>query len=151
MAIPVSSRSKIAQALLDIIAAAVPEVKYLAFDIVRLAASDFQDHELPAVQMFDAVELADYVQRSDVQKGWSIIIEVVVGPTSEQVPSQKDLWDLMQAVEMAVTTAPRLGPPGTVPKIIHAKLVGSQTDLHLMKPFYVGRIEIQVQYLQGQC
>ena len=54
----------------------------------------------------------------------------------------------MQVVEDALRAKPKLG----IATVIHLKLGVSSTDLHLMQPFYLGRIEVTVDYYQpGNC
>jgi hypothetical protein len=143
-----SIRTKIAQAILGKLAN-VTALKYRAFDVVRLQASDFQDWELPAVQIYDLVEIGIH-ERSLARKSWTLAVEVIVGPNGTTTPSQETLWDLMQDIEAALWSQPNLG----VPEVIHAVIGSSSTDLHLMSPFYLGRIEMTVEYKQpltGTC
>lgn len=142
MAIPTSFRSTIAAAI-EARLALIPELKYVNFDDVKLAATDFADYQIPAVQLIDLGDANSHEMRR-VQKLWSIAIEVIVGPTTAETPEQTDLWDLMELVERTLFAVPNLGIPG----VIHMHLVTTTTDLHFMKPFYVGRIEIAVQYYQ---
>lgn len=145
MAIPVSNKSQVADAIMTRLAT-LTDIKYTAFDVVRLQASDFQDWELPAVQIIDLAEVAT-PEATRYRKLWSLAIEVIVGPTTAAVPNQKALWDLMQAVEDCLRSKPKLG----LGFVVHLKLGVSSTDLHLMAPFYLGRIELTVDYYQGEC
>src|SRR3990172_8471989 len=140
MAPPLSIRSDIAQAIVDRITL-VTDYNYIKFDEVRLTSGDFQDHELPACQIIDLGESPFHEQRR-VKKMWSCAIEVIIGPIGLTTPTQKDLWDLMELTERTLFAVPNLDIPG----VIHMHLIGTSTDLHFMKPFYVGRIEIAVEY-----
>ena len=148
MPLPQSVRSKIANNILDRLAL-IPQIKYRAFDVVRLASSDFQDYELPAVQILDLAELTFHEMRR-AKKEWNIVLEVILGPTMEMTVSQQNLWDLMQEIERTIWAEPNLG----ISEVVHCRLMTSSTDLHIMKPFYLGRIELQVIYYQplvGEC
>lgn len=148
MTAPQAVRSKIADALMARLAL-VTELKYRAFDIVRLQASDFADYEIPAVQIIDLAELVTHEQ-SRAKKEWNLVIEVIVGPTEAESVSQQALWNLMQLIERTVWAVPNLG----LSEVIHMKLLTTSTDLHLMAPFYLGRIELSVLYYQplvGVC
>jgi len=144
-----SIRSDIADALLNRIAT-VADIKYKAFDEVRLLASDFSDHEIPAVQIFDLQEVTIHENRR-ARKTWRLVVEIIIGPNGiSATPTQKDLWDMMQTIEQAIWAEPRLG----LPQVIHARLITTSTDLHLMKPFYLGRLEMEIDYYQplvGDC
>lgn len=148
MAIPDSMRKQIATALLTKLAT-ITELKYRAFDEVRMTANDFQDFELPAVQIIDLGSVDEHeMRRTKVM--WNVAVEVVVGPTSTSAVTQADLWNLMEYVENTLFSEPNLQIPGVVSMF----LIGSSTDLHLMAPMYVGRIEMAVQFYQqlvGPC
>jgi phage portal protein BeeE len=148
MPVPLSLRSQIADEILNRLAL-VTEYQYRHFDVVKLAASDFQDFELPAVQVIDLGEAVEHEQRR-AKKFWQLAIEIIIGPEMTETPDQKDLWDLMEHTERTLFAEPNLNIPG----VIHMQLVSTSTDLHFMKPFYVGRLEIAVQYYQplvGTC
>lgn len=143
-----SIRSQIADALLARIAT-LPAIKSSSFDVVRLQANDFQDWELPAVQIIDLGEINTHETRR-AKKGWQLVVELILGPTGATVPTQKTLWDLMQDLEQAIWAEPNLNIPG----VVHMVLTQTSTDLHLMTPYYLGRIELQVDYYQplvGTC
>lgn len=148
MTAPQSVRSKIADALMARLAL-IPEVKYRSFDTVRLQASDFADYEIPAVQIIDLAELTTHEMKR-AKKDWNLVIEVIVGPTMTEGVTQQGLWNLMQLVEQTIWAVPNFG----LSEVIHAKLLTTSTDLHLMAPFYLGRIELSVMYYQplvGEC
>ena len=116
---------------------------------MKLQASDFADYEIPAVQVIDLAELTTHEMKR-AKKDWNLVIEVIVGPTESAAVTQQTLWDLMQAIEQTIWAVPNFG----LSEVIHAKLLTSSTDLHLMKPFYLGRIELSVMYYQplvGEC
>ena len=146
-----SKRTEIAQAIASIITTnLVPDsIKTVITDKVRLLAEDFQDWELPAVQIIDLGEVNQHEIRRG-KKSWNLSIEVVIGPTAEDPVSQEELWDLMELLETTIWPTPQLG----LSYVIHAKLLGSSTDLHLLDPFYTGRIDLVVDYYQplvGNC
>lgn len=135
-------KSDIASAILERLNA-VSSLKSKTFDTVKLAATDFQDHELPAVQMIDLSESVEHEQRR-AKKTWQIALEVILKPNEFGNKSQKDLWDLCYEVERALWQIPNLRLPG----VIHLRYLGSQTDLHLLAPFYFARLDFEVIYYQ---
>lgn len=137
-----SLKTDIAAAILERLSA-VPGIKSKTFDTVRLMASDFQDHELPAVQMIDLAEAVEHEQRR-CKKTWQIALEVILKPNEFGNKSQRDLWDLCYEIERALWARPNLQIPG----IIHLRYLGSQTDLHLLQPFYFARLDFEVIYYQ---
>jgi hypothetical protein len=142
MAAPLSLRSQIAQAVLDRLDL-VGEYNYIGGDKVRLQSSDFQDYELPACQIIDLGNPATH-ERSRAKRLWTLAIEIIMGPTSTEEPTQKKLWDLVEYTENTLFAVPNLGIPG----VIHMHLIDSYTDLHIMGPFYTARIEIEVEFYQ---
>jgi hypothetical protein len=121
--------------------ATVTAIKTRSFDKIRLLASDFQDFELPAAQVVDLGDAQTY-QNFQKRRSWNLAIEIVIGPKPEDGVNQAELWDLMEEVESALDAMPRLN----LSFVIHLKLLGSSTDLHLMDPLYTGRIDLQIDY-----
>ena len=137
-----SMRTQIATALVSTLTA-VTGIKYVAYDKVRMLASDFQDWEIPAVQLIDLGDDNKHEQRR-AHKTWNFILELVMGDKTSGLISQKDLWNMLEKIERALFATPNLGIAG----VIHIKLLGSVTDLHMLAPFYTARIDLQVEYYQ---
>ena len=138
-----SLKSSIASAIitkLDTVAA----LKLKVFDKVRIAAGDFQDHELPACQLIDVGETIEH-ERSRAKKTWQISLELIMKPNEFGQISQQDLWDLQYDVERALWLNPNLG----IPCVIHLRYIGSQTDLHLLDPYYFARLDFEVLYYEA--
>lgn len=143
-----SIKTQISQALITKLAD-ITALKYRAFDTIKLQSSDFQEWELPAVQIIDLGEQNIHEVRQ-AKKQWTIALEIILGPLTASTPTQTDLWDLMETIENTLFTNPNLGVVG----VIHMQLLGSSTDLHFMLPYYLGRIELLIEYRQpllGAC
>lgn len=138
-----SLKSSIASAIitkLDTVAA----LKLKVFDKVRIAAGDFQDHELPACQLIDVGETIEH-ERARAKKTWQISLELIMKPNEFGQISQQDLWDLQYDVERALWLNPNLGIAG----VIHLRYIGSQTDLHLLDPYYFARLDFEALYYEA--
>ena len=122
----------------------VAALKLKVFDKVRIAAGDFQDHELPACQLIDVGETIEH-ERSRAKKTWQISLELIMKPNEFGQISQQDLWDLQYDVERALWLNPNLGIAG----VIHLRYIGSQTDLHLLDPYYFARLDFEVLYYEA--
>ena len=122
----------------------VAALKLKVFDKVRIAAGDFQDHELPACQLIDVGETIEH-ERSRAKKTWQISLELIMKPNEFGRISQQDLWDLQYDVERALWLNPNLGIAG----VIHLRYIGSQTDLHLLDPYYFARLDFEVLYYEA--
>jgi hypothetical protein len=137
-----SMRTKIATAICTKLAT-ITELKYICFDRVRMLASDFQDWEIPAVQLIDYGDDNEHSQRRALKR-WNVSLEIVMGDKTTGIINQKNLWDLEQKIEETLFSQPNLVIPG----VVHMILLGSTTDLHTLAPFYTARIDIQIEYFQ---
>lgn len=127
----------------------VPEVVKINSDRIILATSDFRDYELPAVQIWDMAQRIDH-QRGRILVNWSMSIEIVMKSLESGTVYQTTLWDLRRKIQLALWAEPNLGIPG----VVHMIYTGNVTDLHLMEPYYVARIDLDVQFydeLTGSC
>lgn len=138
-----SMKSKIADALVAKLNE-VSDLVYVKFDEVRVNATDFQEHELPACQVIDVQESVTHEQNR-VLKNWNLTIEVVLKQTSYRIVNQQALWDLMYQIERKLWSIPNLGIPG----VVHMVYIGNQTDLHLVDPYYIGKLDLQVVYYES--
>lgn len=137
-----SRRTDIAQALKTVVSG-ITEIKNVSFDEIKLLASDFQDFELPTVQIIDMAEDNTHEMGRGL-KAWAISLEIVIGPKPNYWPVQSDLWDLLEKIESALFADPKLG----LAYVTQMTLLGSTTDLHILKPFYTARMDIQIGYYQ---
>lgn len=148
MAIPISIRTQIANALMARLNL-ITEFNYRSFDTVRLQNGDFQEFELPACQVVDLGNPNVHEMKRG-KRTWNIAVEIIMGPKSTDTPDQTDLWDLIEYTENTIFAVPNLGVAG----VVHMLLLDSYTDLHLMQPYYLGRIELMIEYYQplvGVC
>ena len=78
------------------------------------------------------------------------MLELIMKSTSLGVVDQKALWALRRKIELALWDKPNLEIPG----VVHLVYRTNVTDLHLLAPFYVARMEIEVLFrrsLTGSC
>lgn len=148
MTLPVSIESQISDKLVAIIDA-IPEVKTVNFDEVKLAISEFRPHELPAVQFWDTGGTVEH-ERGRIIMNWGLSLEIVMRSKQTGVVNQKDLWDLRRAIQRAIWEQPNLGIPG----VIHSVYTGTITDLHSVEPHYIARLDFDIRFyddLTGSC
>jgi len=137
-----SRRTQIADALKSSLSA-VTGIVTVSYSDIRLLASDFKDYELPAVQIIDMAE--DNVhEMGRGLKSWNISLEIVIGPKETYVPSQSDLWDLLETIESTIFKNPKL----SLQYVTQMTLLGTTTDLHILKPLFTARMDLQVSYYQ---
>ncbi len=139
---PQSTKSRIAKALVAVLES-IPSFKYVAFDKVKLYVSDFKETEIPAAQFIDLTEAITH-ERSRVLRRWSLSLEIVHKATENEAISQEDMWNLEYQVARKIWLNPNLGIPG----VIHCQYISNSTDLHLLEPFYVLRMDFDVLYYE---
>jgi len=128
---------------------AVPGINYVSFDKIKLATSDFGAHELPAVQIWDNGQIIAH-ERGRVRKDWTLSLELIMKSDIAGVVDQKGLFELRRTIEQALWAQPNLGIPG----VVHLIYTGNISDLHLLEPYYIARVDFTVQYyddLTGSC
>lgn len=136
-------KSKIARAIVAQ-CRKVAVVKYVCFDKVKLLATDFNEDQIPAIQLID-VGMTAQPEQVRTRKSWQIALELLMRKDQYKEVSQEDLWNLENEVLRKVFADPKLGIPG----MITMTLLGSTTDLHLLDPYYISRIDIQVDFYEG--
>jgi hypothetical protein len=127
----------------------VADVKTVNSDRIVLATSDFRDHELPAVQIWDVAQSMQH-QRGRILVNWALSLELVMKSLESGAVDQSTLWTLRRDIQLALWNEPNLGIPG----VVHMIYTGNVTDLHLIEPYYVARIDFDVQFydnLTGSC
>ncbi len=141
--------STIADALVAKISAGVPALKVVNFDRVRLAVDDFRPHEIPAIQLYDVGQSIEHI-RGQKEVTWSIALELIMRTSTAGTVDQKALWDLRRDIELVMWDEPNLG----IPQVIHLIYTGNLTDLHLLDPYYIARMDFEVKFrddLTGSC
>lgn len=118
------------------------DVGLVNFEVIKMAMSDFEDWELPAIQVIDQGEIVTH-EMGRARKEWDIAIELVMKSSETGEVFQKDLFDLQNKVELNIWQDPNLG--GTT-GVIDCKYLGSASDLHMVKPMFYCRIDIQIRY-----
>lgn len=139
---PQSTKSKIANALLAVLGE-IKSIKYLSFDQIKLQIEDFKEDEIPAVQLIDQTESIVHV-RGEAQRTWSITLELVHKSTENGYINQQDIWNLEYQIARKIWATPNLGVKG----VQHCKYVSNTTDLHLLYPFYLLRMDFDVLYYE---
>jgi hypothetical protein len=143
-----SIESTIADKIVQVVQT-VTEVKTVVYDRVLLASSDFRDHELPAVQLWDVAQTIEH-QRGRILVNWSMSLELIMQSDTSGAVTQKSLWELRRKIQLALWSNPNLG----IPRVVHLIYTGNITDLHTVEDHYISRLDFDVQYyddLTGTC
>lgn len=139
---PQSTKTKIARALVALINE-MSIFRYVAFDRVKLYVQDFHESEIPGAQFIDVAESISHERNRSYRK-WSISLEVVHKSTENEYITQEDMWDIEYQISRKIWAQPNLGIPG----IVHCKYTGNATDMHLLEPFYLLRLDFDVLYYE---
>lgn len=127
----------------------IPGINYVSFDKIKLATGDFLPHELPAVQLWDNGQSPTH-ERGRIRVDWNLSLEIIMKSDIAGEVDQKGLFELRRTIQLALWEKPNLGIPG----VIHLIYTGNTSDLHLLEPYYIARIDFAVQYydsLTGTC
>lgn len=139
----------IADKIVSVLTTDVAELNTVNFGTVYLSIGDLKEHEVPAVQLFDQFQTVTH-QRGYEQVAWTIQLELIMKSLASGVVDQKSLWDLRHKIQIALWDKPNL----EIPEVLHLRYNNNITDLHLLEPFYVARMEFDVLFrrpLTGSC
>lgn len=118
-------------------------VGVVRFDKVKLNISDYQDYELPAVQLIDlSANISHEMSRS--KTSWFLTVEICMRSTVDGIVEQDDLWDFQEEVIRAIMVNPKLG----LNFVVNCTIVDNVTDLHLNEPNYIGGIGLEIVYYE---
>jgi hypothetical protein len=126
-----------------------PGIKTVNFDRVRTTISEFEAHELPAVQIFDQAQVIEH-ERNRILVTWELALELIMKSDITGIVSQKDLLEKRREIQLKLWERPNIEIPG----VVHLIYNGNVTDLHLLEPYYIARIDFSVLYydhLTGSC
>ena len=144
-----SIESDIVNKIVSIIDNDVPSINFVSFDKIKLATGDFAAHELPAAQVWDNGMVVTH-ERGRVIKDWNLSLELIMKSDITGMVNQKALFELRREIEQTLWASPNLGIPG----VVHMLYTGNISDLHLLEPFYIARIDFTVRFydtLTGSC
>lgn len=120
------------------------DIQVVAFDKVKLNIADYENHELPAVQLIDLSALYEH-QISQSKTSWQIAVEICMRTTEGLgIVDQGQLWDLQEDVVRSIMKVPNLG----ISYVLHVKLLDALTDLHVLEPNYIATVGLEVLYYE---
>lgn len=125
--------------------------KLVTWKNIRLAASEFRDHEIPCIQIYAPKQFHEHSQRR-VLTTMIVHVELVLKQKVSGIVDIEECMDKRQEIEQKIgeNVQLRLINSG----IVHVKYVISEDDFHTIKPFYVTRLDFEVLYYKpyvGAC
>jgi hypothetical protein len=138
--------------ILEALAAKLRELPWIVTLNVHkpfVGSSEIHEHEVPCVQILNGGQAYTAVrQRNDVI--WSLTIEIILRSAEDRVVDQYEMLDRIGEIEQKIGESPKLG----IPRVKGIILRGSLTDLHLIEPWYLGQIFLDIEYTKpyvGDC
>lgn len=129
--------------LREILKTGLPWVKYVEYQTVKLAISEFGDTELPAIQFwFDEENFAMTKQRGHAQADIRITVELVMKSTAKVPLAQGDLLDRLRDIRELLGLNLQLNIKG---QMFHVLPVRAVRDMVTQAPYMVGQLVISVQ------
>lgn len=120
------------------------DLKTITFDQIRLNISDYNDYEIPAVQIIDLSSNVNH-EMTRSKTSWFLTLELCLRSTlNVGIVNQESLWDLQEDVIRAIMVNPKLG----LNFIVSVNIIDSLTDLHLEQPNYIANIGLEVMYYE---
>ena len=120
----------------------------IEFERIRQKLGDFREHELPAIQFYDASQSLTQLQ-GRMSTVWTVIIEIIMKQTTADVVDQGLLLDRIDEVHRKLGENPQLGltslplSEGTMISILPFSYA---TDLHMETPFYTANLTYNISY-----
>ena len=120
------------------------DIKTVTWEKVRLNIQDYEDRELPAVQIIGTLKNFNH-EMSRSKSVWYPVLEVCLRTTQTiGIVDQGILFDLTEDVIRAVMAEPKLG----LPWVVMTRLVDELSGLHLQEPNYIATIGLEVMYYE---
>jgi len=119
-------------------------VKVVNWKKIWLLDSDFNDYQIPAIQIYDTGTRNEH-QGGRIQATMALSVELVLKQTSAGVVSQADLFDKVEEIESVIGANINLGING----MLHLRYIGDVTDLHTVDPYYIARLDFEAIYLKS--
>jgi hypothetical protein len=116
--------------------------KSVEWENIRILSSDFGEHEIPRIQFYTVGTSFKPIQ-GQVQATTSIVIEVCLKSSTLGVVDQRDLFDKMNDVMLAMGKKANLWLPG----VIHIRPLSDECDTHTIQPHFIGIMVFEVVYL----
>lgn len=112
------------------------DVKTVTFENIKVNIHEYQDWELPAVQIIDTAGLYKH-EFSRSLTNWNFVTELCMRTTEVLgTVNQLSLLNFMEDVVRAVMAKPKLD----LSFVQHVKLFDHQTDIHSIAPNYIAII-----------
>lgn len=144
-----SIESDIVDKIVSIVTNDVSGLNYVSFDKIKLTTSEFEPHELPAVQLWDNGQTVKHEQ-GRILVDWNLSLELIMRSEITGEVDQKGLFEKRREIQLALWDKPNLEIPG----VVHLIYTGNISDLHLLQPSYIARLDFAVRYydaLTGTC
>ncbi len=121
----------------------------IEFEKVRILTADFQEHELPGIQIYDIGETATPLL-SQTENTMQFSVEIVMTRNTGELINQGLLFDRKLEVKRAIGKDPTLGiisSPG-IGSFKNVQYKGSNTDFATIEPHYIARLDFEALFTE---
>lgn len=123
----------------------LPWVNYVGYETIKIAAGDFDDIEVPAVQFFDGGQVITHEQ-GRLRTDWTIIVELVDKQTRFNEVNQLEFLDKRQELEQVIGGNVRLQSPTPIQGMVHVRYTSNITNLNVIEPYFITQLSLVASY-----
>lgn len=120
---------------------------YVEWETIKILSSEFNQHELPAIQLYDTGDVAAQL-RGRTDNVLSFAVELVMVRNEGEDVDQGLLLDRRLEIKRKLGEDPGLGinTPASIGRFKNIQYVGGVTDLHSLSPHLMVRLDFQALY-----
>lgn len=112
-------------------------VKTVEYEVIRNAFTDFKPTEIPAIQIFDRPGALIKHNKSLIDVGWPISIELVLKTTRAGTVNQGELFDKKKDIQDVIAANQKLVVAGVgIEGFQHLRYDTFETDLHTTPDYF---------------
>lgn len=119
-------------------------LNYVEYARIRMHLSDFQPHELPAVQIYDNGEVYRH-QRTYLETNWDVIVEYLQPAFPDGSHDAETLYDRKFEIERKIGDNLKLGIPASATDgaMIEVQYIDSVTNLFMVNGLSVAQLRFR--------
>lgn len=136
----VAMKTKIARAVVARLQQ-LPTLNYIAFDRVVNAHNEYNDTDIPALQIWD-VSSTTVRQQARGRVAWILMAELTMKTVTYEV-TQEELWNLTADIKAILF---KYQTWSEIPGVIQMIDMQEGTDLHTFGPYYKSFFQFQVDF-----
>lgn len=121
-------------------------LKLIEYEQMRNLFEDFNESEIPGVQIYDREPATVRHQHGLIEVQWPLSIELILKSTKDGYINQGDLFRRKRQILDVISADLHLG--GQIPGFQHLRFDGWETDLHSTPNFFAIALRMTALYLE---